>query len=62
MKRKYMEPSVEVIVLKAQGTLLAGSSLPVSSEPVTDGWADSRELDALLSTPGNDDLINVLLQ
>ncbi len=42
-----MTPTVEVVELKSQATLLAGSGgvLGTSKDPVTEGWADSKGLD-----------------
>ena len=58
MKKKYMEPAVEVVELNYQTALLAGSGPGVSTDEVTEGWADSREFDDLL---GGDDPLKMLL-
>lgn len=58
MKKKYMKPQTEVMELKAQGTLLAGSSLSVSGE-VNTGWADSR-MDDFIGDSGDDDLTGII--
>lgn len=56
-----MKPAVEVVELKSQATLLAGSGPGTSTDPITGGWADSRELDDFDFLLNGDDPLKMLL-
>ncbi len=38
MKKEYMKPTIEVIMMEQEATILTGS-LPLSNEEVNGGWA-----------------------
>lgn len=54
MKKQYINPEMEVVELMACQTLLAGSGPGLNSNPISDGFADSRIDDMDLMSDYND--------
>ena len=61
MKKIYIKPAMEVVELNNQAALLAGSGPGVSTDPITGGWADGRELDDFNFLLNGDDPMKMLL-
>ncbi len=61
MKKIYIKPAIEVVELNNQTALLAGSGPGVSTDPITGGWADGRELDDFDFLLNGDDPMKMLL-